>query len=486
MAITNIANSGQKYNTGYNPLVFVVDSDNKDLQGFRYIFDVYSGQTDTLLASYQIAPRIDDGYGVLHVEKVLQNYLTYNFNTSSIPQSFIQYEIKVGESYGSSWSYNDYQFFSATGTTNNGYTELYNTGTTHSYVEGDQIFITQSDEPTSAFPPLSGLHTVRFVPDPNSIVIDLVYVYANPGVLISGTTVYADNSRIVDRGLYRYSGNTAFNGVVPFVDKYFEQEDYIMSGLSTTRKFLTTCPDGIYKTPYEDMYFNIINNKQTFSYYLLSQNDNGDAFRATIVLDELLTQVRVGPNNVAATTVVAGTAPLIKPDTLYYDVWITNNSLAQVSEKKRIYLDWRCIIDYGDNNGGNISICFLDRLGSFGSFAFQLLRQDRTNIKRDNYNKQTGYITSNRWDYSLTDNGNNIYNVNLERSLTLNTNWMTEADAHYFDELMTSPVTFIKLNDVYQRCEIADSSTETSYQRNKRLIRKTITVNISNNNEINI
>lgn len=486
MAISNIANPGQRYMTGYNPIVFVADSDNKNAEGFRYIFDIYSAGTSDLLASYQIAPRINDGYGVLFAEKVLQNYLTYDFGTSVIPNSWINYDVKVGESYGSNWTYNDYQFFSATGTTNNGYTELYNTATTHTYVAGDQINIVQSDEPNPAFPQLSGLHTVRFVPNANSIVIDLVFVYANPGVLISGTTTYADNARVINRDLFTYSANTAINGSVPFTQKYFNQNDYVISGLTSQVNFLTTCPDTVNKTTDEDMYFNIINNNQSFAYYLYSENDNNDIFRTQIVNGQPLTQVFIGPNNILSGDTVSGTQPLIKPDTKYYDVWIANSFGIRVSEKIRIYIDNRCIIDYGTDNGGNISICFLDRLGSFGSFAFQLKKNDITQIERQSYNKQSGYINSGEWDYSLLDNGTNIYNVDLRRSVTLNTNWMEESEAQWFDELVSSPVTFIKWNGQYQRCDIQETQTERSYQRNKRLMRKTITVNFSNNDNINI
>jgi hypothetical protein len=487
MAISNIANPNQRYMTGYNPIVFVVDSDNKNAEGFRYIFDIYSAGTSNLLASYQIAPRINDGYGVLFAEKVLQNYLSYNFGTSEIRDSWINYDVKVGESYGSNWTYNDYQFFSATGTTNNGYTELYNTGTTHTYVAGDQINIVQSDEPNPAFPQLSGLHTVRFVPNANSIVIDLVFVYTNPGVLISGTTTYADNARVVNRDLFTYSANTAFNGAVSFIGKKFPQEKYVISGTTDNKLFLTTSPLTTCHTVYEDLYFNIINNNANTAFYLYARNSNGELYRVQILdTSEPLIQLPVGPNNIGVAPIGTSTFPLIKDNTEFYDIYIANSAGQRRSALIRICIDRRCIIDYGTDNGGNISICFLDRLGSFGSFAFQLKKNDTTQIERQSYNKQSGFISSNQWDYSVLDNGTNIYNVDLKRSVTLNTNWMEEGDAQWFDELVSSPVTFIKWNNSYQRCDIQDVQTERSYQRNKRLMRKTITVNFSNNDNINI
>lgn len=491
MAISNIAQPLHKYVTGYNPIVFVNDSDNKTENGFRYLYDIYSAGTNNLLASYQIAPRIGDGYGVLSAEKVLQNYLTYNFSASTLPfsirDSWVAFDVKVGETFEADpWTYIDYQFFIATGTTNHGYTELYNTATTHNYSVGDQINIVQSDEPNPAFPQLSGLHTVRFVPSPNSIVIDLVFVYANPGVLISGTTTFADNQKQFDRDLFTYSAYTAFNGAVPTRQGQFNANEYVLTALtgSVTNKFLTTAPDELRKTRNEEMFWNIMNARSTRAFYVRYQNDTNDTFQTLIVNNtQPLLQVPIGPaaqtpsGQLTATT-VSGTQPLIKPNTKYYDVWITDSIGIQQTRKKRIVLDDRCAIN-------DIHISFLDRLGSFGSFAFQLKYNDTTAVDRQIYNRQDGEIQNGTWVTNNFIAGNNVNSVSLARKLQLNTNWMTEDEARYFDELVSSPVTFLFIDGQYQLCTIDDSSYETSQQRNKKLIRKTITVSISANDYIN-
>ncbi len=47
MAQTTIA-SPQTFSPAYNPLKFIIDSTNKSLDGFRYIFDVYAAGTITI------------------------------------------------------------------------------------------------------------------------------------------------------------------------------------------------------------------------------------------------------------------------------------------------------------------------------------------------------------------------------------------------------------------------------------------------------
>lgn len=483
--ISNIAKPIYKFVTSYNPVVFVTDSTNKNKEGFRYIYDIYSAGTSTLLYNLEIAPRINDGYGILFADKLLSNYLSFDFSSSTIPNSYIEFDVKVGETYGSDWNYDDYEFYINTGSTYNAYTQLrqFASATTHSYVVGDQINVVQSDG-GALKPMLNGLHTVVAIPSAYAIIIDIPFSDVGSGVAVSGVTTYADNRKIIYSNLYNYSAYTAFNGAVPYVTQSFNLPSYEMSGTSATKLFVTNCPDGFKNTPTQDMFFNLINNNTNQAYYLRTQNSNGDVFRQTIVnTNEPMIQVGVGANNITG-TVVSGTLPIVKDDTTYYDFWITNSANTAVSETFRVNIDRRCAITYDDNN--YTSIAFLDRLGAFGSFAFQLKMKDTTKVTREAYLKQSGEVIGGTWMYNTSDNGMNTYNVSLERELELNTNWMTEDEGKYFDELVSSAVTFIKFEGVYQRCDVTETSYETTYSRNKNLIRKTIKVGFSNNSNINI
>ena len=62
---------------------------------------------------------------------------------------------------------------------------------------------------------------------------------------------------------------------------------------------------------------------------------------------------------------------------------------------------------------------------------------------------------------------------------------MTEEMAAYFEELVSSPATWIKDGSAYYACIVQDSSVEVEKQSNKTLIRKTITVKLANQNIVN-
>lgn len=483
MAISNIAKPVHKIVAAYNPIVFVADSTNKNATGFRYVFDIYSAGTSTVLFEAEIAPRITDGYGIFFAEEVIQNYVSHNFSSSTIPDSYFEFDVKVGETYGSSWNYDDYEFYSSGSSPYNAYTKLrqFASATTHTFSVGDQINVVQSDG-GALKPMLSGLHTVVVVTSPYEIVIDIPFSDVGSGPSISGVTTYADNRKQITRNMYNYSAYTAINAAVPFLDVAFDQSVYEMSGTSGNKSFVTNAPTGMRCTTYQDMWFNVLNDNSTNAYYLYIQNDSNDVFRRTIVnSSEPIIQVAVGPNNVSG-TLISGTTGIVKTTTNYYDVWVATSAGVQVSSKFRIYIDRRCSIEY---NNENAVIAFLDRLGAFGSFAFQLKRMDKTKIKRDKYTQQAGGIVNGTWTFNAREGGTVIYNSEIERELTLNTNWMTEEESRYFDELVSSPVTFLYLDGQYQKVEVTDSNYETAYSRNKNLIKRTVTVALANNDIIN-
>jgi hypothetical protein len=76
MAQTTIAQP-QSFTPAFNPVKFLIDSTNKNLDGFKYIFDVYDGATQ--IGRFKVLPRIVDGYGELDLSRFLTSYLSWNF-----------------------------------------------------------------------------------------------------------------------------------------------------------------------------------------------------------------------------------------------------------------------------------------------------------------------------------------------------------------------------------------------------------------------
>jgi hypothetical protein len=179
-------------------------------------------------------------------------------------------------------------------------------------------------------------------------------------------------------------------------------------------------------------------------------------------------------------TVISGTAGLIKDDTEWYTFQFVNNDLVtEYSDVYNVCIDRRCKIE-------DYEILFLDRMGSFSSFAFQLRAYDKGNVTRDSYNRDIqGAVTDGKWGYETSDFGMTYLNTKVEKTIELNTNYMSEAMAIYFEELITSPQTYLKVNGQYFACLVQDNSFEVFKQKNKNLIKQKLTVKLANQNAIN-
>jgi hypothetical protein len=73
----------------------------------------------------------------------------------------------------------------------------------------------------------------------------------------------------------------------------------------------------------------------------------------------------------------------------------------------------------------------------------------------------------------------------LDEAIELNTNWMTPEEARYFAELITSTETYIKIGSSYFACVVNDTAYDLDRDANKKLIRKTISVKLSNQTPVN-
>jgi hypothetical protein len=70
MAITSIA-APQDFTPAYNPIKFIVDGTNKNLLGYKYIFDIYPQGGATKIAEYRVFPEFGTGYGRIDISKLL-------------------------------------------------------------------------------------------------------------------------------------------------------------------------------------------------------------------------------------------------------------------------------------------------------------------------------------------------------------------------------------------------------------------------------
>lgn len=475
----------------YNPVMYNFLLPNFQDPGFRYLINVVNENTNETISKFKITPQID-GSGYVDISKVLSNFTSVDFNKDNsflddAKNSYVKYGINLGYEYNETWSYVSY-----TSTTVNdiAYTKLIDDDQTSfpTFAVGDNIVIQTANGITRD---LNGLHQVLAV-DGYTITVDVPYVGDSLSP-IGGVVAYADNRKTAYNNVYSISDRYVWNGALPWKEyKEFSYGIYTLEYASgnNTSKLLTSM---IPYTPYygypeyfttinQDWWFNIFtdrNDKELYAYFednlghsALMVIDNGEAYGN-------VRQFKFNFNDIV-TNYLSGTTGVKYIDFKVYDEEVSETETLPY----RIYLDTRCEIE-------DYKIVYMDRLGSLLSYSFQLRATEKGTVDRDTFKKHIDYVLASNENstYSNVDlaaQGTTTYHVGLYKELELNTNWMNDEMSVLFEELVTSPYTWLKIGNDYYACTVQEKSFEVVRQKNKNLIKKTVTVRLANDTIVNI
>ena len=473
MSIT-LKGSPDAFAPAFNPLWYYFESTNKNAVGFRYVIDLYDGAgTPTLLHRYKIAPRPSDGYCEFNCSRVLSSYL----GVAIAAAQFVDYDISVGEEYGVTWTYDSVQSYNNFGNIYNGYYEISDSAMgAHNYSVGDQIDITQ--DPTITNTAISGLHTVVAVPNAYGIVIDIPYTTA---VANGGSSVFADGRKTIYPALYSITNKVVFQGAVGH--EYYRTYTSTEYTLDFTNPGSAVSNHPIEKTVREGEYISL-NFKGDFD-YIVATNNRGDIWRTGVQSQaNPITTVRMDPTWVLAncTTYVAGSGPIIDSDVEWYDVWVSDSAIGN----KPLCYRYRFNIDRTCTNWGEMFVSFMDRLGSVGSFSFTLKNEKNLKISREEHTFMYGDLSGSAWTYATTDYGQKTINSTLETTYSLRTQWLSEEEAAYFLELMTSPQAYLNTGNGFFPVIVKTSSVKVAQRPQDKNLKYEIKLMLANNEIINV
>lgn len=164
----------QRLTPAYNPVKYIYDSSNKNLGGFKYIFEVYESGTANQIAEYRVLPVYSTGYGEIDLTKLLQSKISFdleptNDTSYAAPNSYYNYDVKVGEEYLTTTTFTS----AMTQYTTAPYAGRVQLNGANSFVVGDQIVLTQTGL-GAANANFDGLYTV-LVATPTYIVINFLW-----------------------------------------------------------------------------------------------------------------------------------------------------------------------------------------------------------------------------------------------------------------------------------------------------------------------
>ena len=238
---------------------------------------------------------------------------------------------------------------------------------------------------------------------------------------------------------------SVWNGGVKKTDWFdFDYEDYDTS--QSSKNFLTSAPSTQY----------INSDQSAFLYFFTSSTLTNITIKSYDSDGVLVSSGTIDASNITNKYgyVACGTYDIENSDP---SVWLTGNpatilngasyytvntALGGVTSNLiTFYIDAKC------SKYTPVRLHWLNRLGGFDSFNFNLKSEENTDIKRSTYMQEEHSFTGTRWQYTKKSRGTTDYHIGTQDKLTVNTDYLTEAESVWMEDLATSPVIYQEINN---------------------------------------
>lgn len=171
-----------------------------------------------------------------------------------------------------------------------------------------------------------------------------------------------------------------------------------------------------------------------------------------------------------------GTTPIFSANYEYYDIKIKNNVGTIVSETIRIYPGEDICSKYDP-----IRFKFMNNYGKYDYYTFTGAKTKTTNITRNTYKSNPNTWNSTDYSYNRMSRGLNQYETILDDTITINSDWITEAESAWLEQLVTSPDVYIYDGSNLVAVNITNANYETKYVASQQLFNLVISFTYSQN-----
>jgi len=297
--------------------------------------------------------------------------------------------------------------------------------------------------------------------------------------------------RYVQVGVTIFKPKSVWNGVQSLTDWLdFDYSNFTINTASTSKRFLTSAPSTRYVNTDQSAWLHyIVTNKLAKKYEIkaYSEADAGGSLLATGVVtspfatattdyDTHFWRIPVGPYDITkidASLMTGSTPTTVLNGAKSYVIRLLNTSLVQVSEAVTFNVDQQC------SKYEPVRIHWLNKLGGIDSLNFNLKSIDKTDVKRESYQQQHHTFTGFTYDYTKASRGQVDYDIKMTETLKVNTDYLTEAESIWMQDLFTSPVVYRELNNELIAMNITGKSIQKKTSLNDKLMQYTFDLNYS-------
>lgn len=281
-----------------------------------------------------------------------------------------------------------------------------------------------------------------------------------------------DNSAQCDAGTTVYP-NLTNTTTFSFFNSSFQYKNWLSYSSSTykmvgpTNKFLSNIPNGAYINMGDQMTFNFLQSGFVDRLEVKTYNNVGSLIgtytydnnfsTVSLYTDKILT-VGIGPENLNNSTLASGVQPVIHSNVFTYTIQLIDLSGNPVSELKSFTMDKR-VTAFTQHR-----IWWLNRLGGFDSYDYSQKDYRKVNTTRTEFTRLLGeYRTgspSNKWTYDIGDRGRTVISVDAQETDRYNSNWMTQNESLWMEELFTSPEVYMSdqnIRNCFQQVRVVNN-----------------------------
>jgi len=123
----------------------------------------------------------------------------------------------------------------------------------------------------------------------------------------------------------------------------------------------------------------------------------------------------------------------------------------------------------------------MNNYGKYDYYTFTGAMTKNTNIKRNTYKSNPNQWSGTNYNYSTTSRGLSQYETVLDDTITINSDWITEAESIWLEQLVTSPDVYIYDGSNLVSVNITDSSYQTKYEASQQLFNLVVSFTYSQN-----
>lgn len=120
------------------------------------------------------------------------------------------------------------------------------------------------------------------------------------------------------------------------------------------------------------------------------------------------------------------------------------------------------------------TVYYLKRNGNIGFFHFELQSKEKLNKKTNTVRVNTKSIIGGIYTTSAFNREVNTVSTDIEKSITLNTNWITQTQSTALDELFDSPLVWVNNGTKYKAATITNTDYEYKKHDNETLFQYSI------------